>query len=212
MDDLRTDISALEDTSEVILRRQRRFLWRAEYWILAGVALLVALFAVIIYFVGFQPSDLLRYGYAGIFLINFLGAASMVLPIPGTAAVFGAGAVLQPLWGIPVPILLGLVAGLGEALGEFTGYVTGLGGRVVLEERAFYRRTVRFMERYGVVAMFILAAIPNPFFDIVGVAAGATRMPIWRFFLAVLAGKILKGTYIATAGMVGIGFLLDRLG
>jgi membrane protein YqaA with SNARE-associated domain len=207
MDNLRGDLSAVEEAGEEILRRQRPFLWRTEYWLLAGVGLLLAVFAGIIYFAGFQPSALLRYGYAGVFILNFLGAASMVLPIPGTAAVFGAGGVLQPIAGIPVPVLVGLVAGLGEALGEFTGYATGVGGRVVLEERAFYRRVVRFMERYGVLAMFVLAAIPNPFFDIAGVAAGATKMPVWRFFIAVLLGKIFKGMYVATAGFIGIGIL-----
>lgn len=135
----------------------------------------------------------------------------MVLPIPGTAAAFGAGGVLPPIAGLPVPLLVGVTAGIGEALGEFTGYATGFGGRVILEERAFYRRTVRWMDRYGSFTMFTLAAIPNPFFDIAGVAAGAVRMPIWRFFLAVLCGKVVKGIYISSAGLIGINLLKDLL-
>ena len=45
------------------------------------------------------------------------------------------------------------------------------------------------MERRGVLVMFVMSVIPNPLFDIAGAAAGVVRMPLGRFFLAVLAGR-----------------------
>ena len=207
MSSFRDDAVAVEEVGERVIRRRWHFLWRIEYLLLACVALLLLVFAAVVYIVGFQPADLTKYGYAGVFVLNFLGAASMVLPIPGTAASFGAGGVLDPIAGIPVPLLVGVIAGAGETLGEFTGYATGFGGRVILEERRFYQRVVRWMDHYGVVAMFILAALPNPFFDIAGVAAGAVRMPLWRFFFAVLCGKVFKGIYVAAAGLLGFHLL-----
>jgi uncharacterized membrane protein YdjX (TVP38/TMEM64 family) len=55
--------------------------------------------------------------------------------------------------------------------------------------------------------MFLLSLFPNPLFDVAGVAAGAVKMPIRRFFPAVLAGKIIKDTYLAAVGGVGIGIV-----
>lgn len=212
MEDFRSDLAIVEEAGEEIIQRRRRFVWRTEYLVLAGIALLLLVLATVTFLIGFEPANLTKYGYIGVFLLNFLGAASMVLPIPGTAAAFGAGGFLQPFAGIPAPVLVGVIAGLGESLGEFTGYATGFGGRVILEERAVYKRVVRWMDRYGLITMFLLAAIPNPFFDIAGVAAGAVRMPLWRFFLAVLCGKIVKGVYIASAGLVSINLLRGLLG
>jgi membrane protein YqaA with SNARE-associated domain len=58
--------------------------------------------------------------------------------------------------------------------------------------------------------MFVFSAIPNPVFDVVGVAAGAVRMPLWRFFFSVLAGKILKDIALAGGGVLVIG-LMEKL-
>jgi membrane protein YqaA with SNARE-associated domain len=60
--------------------------------------------------------------------------------------------------------------------------------------------------------MFTMAAIPNPFFDVAGVIAGVVRMPLWKFFTAVLLGKILKSTYIAGAGALGFSIFERWLG
>jgi membrane protein DedA with SNARE-associated domain len=61
------------------------------------------------------------------------------------------------------------------------------------------------MDRNGTLTMFLLSTIPNPLFDIAGIAAGAVRMPIPHFFGAVLAGKVLKDTWMAALGGVGVG-------
>ncbi|KKL08822.1 hypothetical protein LCGC14_2572030, partial [marine sediment metagenome] len=65
----------------------------------------------------------------------------------------------------------------------------------------------RWMERRGTLTMFLLSIFPNPLFDLAGVAAGAVRMPIRRFFPAVLAGKVIKDTYLAAIGGVGASIL-----
>jgi len=57
--------------------------------------------------------------------------------------------------------------------------------------------------------MFCMAALPNPFFDVAGVIAGVVRMPLWKFFVAVLLGKVIKSLYVAGAGALGIG-LIER--
>jgi uncharacterized membrane protein YdjX (TVP38/TMEM64 family) len=133
-------------------------------------------------------------GYLGVFLIMLLSSSSMVLPVPGLAAVF-AGGLLQLN-----PILLGIVGGLGSALGELTGYMAGYGGRAIVEDSRRYAQVEGWMRRYGLPTIFVLSLIPNPLFDIAGFAAGALRVPLWRFLVACAAGKILKSIIFAYAG------------
>ena len=51
-----------------------------------------------------------------------------------------------------------------------------------------------------VSALTRLAAIPNPTFDVAGIAAGALRFPLSRFVLACGLGKILKNVAVAFVG------------
>lgn len=196
---------AVEAVGTVIAERRR--LWRTEYTALLVVAFIMAAFAYAVYVLGADPADLRRYGYLGVFLIPLIGSASFILPMPGLAVIATGGALLDPVFGIPPWIIVGLLAGLGEALGELTGYAAGYGGRAVLHDRRFMGRLERWMQIQGSVVMFVMAVIPNPFFDVAGVIAGAVRMPVWKFFVAVLLGKIIKSMYVAGAGALGIEVL-----
>jgi membrane protein DedA with SNARE-associated domain len=191
---------SLPEDNETTTWRSRWLAWRLEYALLLFVVVLMTVFAFIFFYLQIELSRLKDYGYAGVFLINFIGAASMILPTPAAATTIGGGAILNSYLGIPTFLLVGIVAGLGETLGEFTGYAAGYGGRIIIEERPQYQRIKQWMERHGVATMFVLSVIPNPFFDIAGAAAGAVRMPLGRFFLAILAGKIIKDTLIAAVG------------
>jgi membrane protein DedA with SNARE-associated domain len=134
-----------------------------------------------------------RYGYPGVFLISFLGNATVIFPAPSLAVVFGMGGVLNPLF-------VGLVAGVGEALGELTGYLAGYGGRAVIEDWEMYHRLERWMQRHGSATIFVLSAIPNPFFDLAGIAAGALRFPLKWFLLSCWGGKTIKTVAFAFIG------------
>ena len=69
------------------------------------------------------------------------------------------------------------------------------------------------MEHRASITLFVLALIPNPFFDIAGAAAGAHRVPLWKFLVYGGAGRILKHTFFACAGALGmesvLRFLID---
>ena len=56
------------------------------------------------------------------------------------------------------------------------------------------------MKKNGSLTVFILAAIPNPFFDLAGVAAGSLKMPVVRFFIFCWMGEIVKMGIFAFAG------------
>jgi membrane protein YqaA with SNARE-associated domain len=166
--------------------------------ILAVLGISLAIFAL-----RDQLVQLAALGYLGIFLVSLLGNATIILPAPSLVLVFAMGAALNPL-------LVGLAAGVGEALGELTGYAAGFAGRAVIEDRQTYKRLVAWMQRRGGITVFVLSAIPNPFFDLAGIAAGTLRYPLWRFLLFCWLGKTLKTTLVAWAGSQSVS-LVERL-
>ncbi len=68
------------------------------------------------------------------------------------------------------------------------------------------------MERRGFVTLFVLSAIPNPVFDMAGIAAGMLRFPVHRFLLACWLGKTLKGVAVAYLGSMSVSWLERLLG
>jgi len=52
--------------------------------------------------------------------------------------------------------------------------------------------------------IFALAVVPNPAFDLVGIAAGALRMPVLSYLAAAATGKVIKNVAIAGgASLIG---------
>ena len=163
--------------------------------LLAGLAIIVSGWAL-----RGQIANLKVVGYPGVFFLSFLGSVSMVLPVPGLISVCGAAVLLNPF-------LLGILSGVGETLGEVSGYGVGYGGQSFIERHRFYRTLKRWMEERGVLVLFIVSAIPNPVFDFVGIAAGSVRFPIRTFLVTVLLGKLIKGFMVAYTCYFGVRIL-----
>jgi uncharacterized membrane protein YdjX (TVP38/TMEM64 family) len=138
-----------------------------------------------------------RYGYLGVFFTMLVGSATVVLPVPGLALVYVGGS----LWN---PLVVGLVAGLGDAIGEATGYLAGYAGQGLVEDLGLYRRFEGWMRRNGFLTILFLSAIPNPFFDLAGIAAGASGFSGRSFFLATYIGKTIKDVAVALAGFYSV--------
>ena len=145
-----------------------------------------------------------RYGYLGVFVATLVGSATVVLPGPGLAMVYVGGSIWNP-------ILVGLVAGLGDASGEATGYLAGYAGQGLIENMPLYGRFENWMRRNGFLTIFLLSAIPNPFFDLAGVAAGASEFPAKWFFLAAWLGKTIKDVAFALAGYYSIPLFANAI-
>jgi membrane protein YqaA with SNARE-associated domain len=144
------------------------------------------------------------YGYLGVFLVSMLGSATIFLPLPSTFVVFFSAAFLNPL-------LLGLVGGLGAAIGELTGYVLGFGGKKLIE-RKWKKKLVEteklFQKHGGFLIILIFAATPLPD-DIVGLLGGSLGYPVKRFFLATLIGKIILHLILAYGGYYSLNWVLE---
>ena len=161
----------------------------------------VILLSFILYLNRDRINNIQPYGYLGIFLISLISNSTVFFPVPGVVAVFAAGALLNIF-------LVSLVAGLGGALGEISGYILGSSGRALIGKEDVYEKYEKYIKKYGLISIVFLSAIPNPFFDVAGVAAGALKIPLWKFILAALIGITLKMFLFASLGYASIEYLL----
>jgi membrane protein YqaA with SNARE-associated domain len=150
--------------------------------------------------------QLRRYGYVGVFLASLISNATIALPVPGIAVTLGTAMALPNEWW-----LVALVAGIGEALGESTGYLAGYGGSAIIENRRVYQRLHYWMEHHGMMTIFVLSAIPNPFIDLAGISAGASKYAYYKFLLACWLGKTLKTLVFSWAVVHSAGWVLQFL-
>lgn len=148
--------------------------------------------------------ELQNVGYAGVLAVNLIGSASVIVPVPGLAVVCGAAPGDVGL----NPMLLGLAGGFGSTVGELSGYLAGYGGNQFVQRSRHYERFRQLVIRKGGLTLFVLSVVPNPLFDIAGIAAGSLRYPLRRFLLYVLAGKVIKFIVVAYACRQGIDWII----
>jgi membrane protein YqaA with SNARE-associated domain len=159
---------------------------KAVLQILAGIAI-----AALIFVFADKIAELQEYGYIGVFFISMFSAATIFVPAPGWAIVIAMGGILNPY-------LVGIVAGVGSGIGEITGYLVGSGARDLSDTKLGKYKD--FIKKYGVGAVFVLAFVPNPFFDVAGLVAGALKIKVWQFLIACILGRTLRYIILAYFG------------
>jgi uncharacterized membrane protein YdjX (TVP38/TMEM64 family) len=169
--------------------------WFKEKLLPLLAIIFVIAITVVLFLYRDRVSELGNYGYLGAFLISLIGNATIILPAPGFLVLIALGATLNP-------VLVGISGGIGGTLGEATCYLLGYGGRQVVQNRKLYDKAVQWLQRWGVITIFVFAVTPLPF-DIVGMVAGLLRFPFWKFILALCFGKIIKYIVLAFAGALG---------
>lgn len=158
---------------------------------LASIALIVLSFVFRDHLAQFKSL-----GLFGIFLVNFLGNATVFLPAPAIAFVFVGGA-LYPI------TLVALVSAIGASLGDMIGFFLGHSGKHVLfgkGEHILYNVLKAYFKRFGDLIVFVFALIPNPFFDGIGIVAGAFSYSPIRFFIILFLGRLLRDLLLASLG------------
>jgi len=141
-------------------------------------------------------------GYTSVWLLAFIGAGLVFIPAAALAAVCVAVTA-----GDLNPLVVGVVAGSAEALGELTGYAAGRGGKEMFKSNRFYLRFKAFFSRYAALTLLFGSIIPNPLFDVMGFAAGSILYPVRRFLLIVFVGKAIKFTWIALGCYWGVSLI-----
>lgn len=134
-------------------------------------------------------------GLIGIFLINFLGNATILLPGPAIASVV-AGGVVYPA------ISVAIASSLGATLGDMIGYALGYSGkRLFIKNHHILFVVMRdIFQKYGTIAIFAFALIPNPFFDIIGLLGGLAHYSPVKFFILLLLGRTIRNILLASLG------------
>jgi membrane protein YqaA with SNARE-associated domain len=127
--------------------------------------------------------------YSAVFIISFLCNASILVPVVALHISIMMTAASQ--WD---PILVAFIASAAGTLGEISGYYAGyLGKRIAItKDIPGYNRFVDWVNRYGVLAIFLFSLQPILPFDIAGLTAGVSRLPLWKFLLPCWAGKFPK--------------------
>jgi membrane protein DedA with SNARE-associated domain len=181
-----------------------------------GAAILLLLGAlvpgIVLLFFPDLADSLEGFGYFGVFLTNLASTATVFIPVPGLTAAAQL-LIINEAKDAQLPWLVGVAGGLGMAVGEITAYYAGFLGAELARGRslpgpdwvrALADRVVRgirwLMDRWGMATLFVLAAVPNPLFEVAGITAGSVRMPMKRFLPSVTAGKVVRGVLLAYLG------------
>lgn len=136
----------------------------------------------------------LSYGYFGVFAASLVGSVIPFVPVPYLFVVVLLSGRLDPL-------MLGVAAGFGGALGKTTSYLLGRWGYSIAGSGT--RRNLeflgKFVGRYGDLGVFVFAVTPLPD-DIYMIPIGMLRFPFWRFIIANTLGKVVLSTAVAYFG------------
>lgn len=157
---------------------------------------------------------LIDFGYIAVFFGSLISTSTIFIPLPIYFIIFfAAGIGLNPL-------VVGILAGAGSAVGELTGYFVGLGSRAVIERREekeprWIKFFTKLFKKYGFATILVTSLLPFPF-DVIGILSGVSDYNIKKFFIATLIGKTIKTVLIAYAGFVAIPYaeilLQDQFG
>lgn len=135
-------------------------------------------------------------GLIGIFIVNFLGSATIFLPTPSILSV-GIGGNLYN------PFAVAIFASFGSSLGESVGYLFGHSSKEVLnlkKHKILYYLNDYIFKRYGTLAILVFSFIPNPFFDGIGILVGMSSFSLKKFVAIVFVGRFFRNLLIAYLG------------
>ncbi len=141
--------------------------------------------------------DAVSLGLLGIFLINFVSSATFFVSGPAFLTVIAGGSIYPPL-------LVALIASLGAAFGDMVSYFLGYSGRNLTEHKLRKKLWFVVLEDlfrvYGSIFVFIIAIIPNPFFDAIGLVAGVFGFKPLKFFALIFLGRFARFIILALIG------------
>jgi len=135
-------------------------------------------------------------GILGIAIFNFVSSSTLFFPAPGIVATGIGGALYNP-------ILVALASSVGSTLGESVGFIFGHSSRKITHPRdhTFMESLYRIIHhKHGSILIAVLAFIPNPFFDAVGIAAGLALYPLRKFLMIVFIGRFARDIIVAYIG------------
>ena len=193
------------------LWEQRKRLIQGALWGIGMIALSVLIVYLLRLFEGYfaaTPLTMGRYAlfaYIGVFVVALLSNATIVIPAPGIALIIAAATQWDP-------VIVALVASAGGTLGELSGYMAGrVGQRLIAADHIRgYEFAKRRVQRHGYWIISLFAFIPLVLFDLVGLVAGALKIPVAKFLIAAWVGRIPRSFVEVFAGAGILHLLFPR--
>ena len=168
-----------------------------------GFALILSI--AIVYFSNQICAFFGQFMYFGVFALSLLAHATVFFPtFLLQLSMISIAANLDPL-------LFGIFAGIGSAIGELTGYALGSGSQGLLKNQNKFAQNIidfqnKIVKLHPEFAIFLFSLIPNPFFDFAGIFAGFAKMK-WQHFIIVCAlARIIRYSIIGYFGAWAIEF------
>ncbi len=172
---------------------------------IVAVAVVAVLSGVVLWRWTIDPETLGQFGLGGIFLASMLShltvvARDMFIPM------------FLPLASVYNPLVLGASAGIGAAIGEITTYFLGWGvAETIQENQGEEDRLTRWIRRYGLWAVLLVAVTPLPDTPII-LLAGSNKLPFGKLFVVECIGKTALYSVGAVVGGVVFTGLTGAVG
>lgn len=149
--------------------------------------------------------DLLRWinaaGLLGpIVVVGFMALAIVASPLPSAPIALAAGAAYGHTFGT-------LLVVLGAEIGALAAFLLARGlGRPFIERHIDQTIGARLIGSQNMLAFLVFASRLLPFlsFDLISYAAGLSKLHLWRFALATLAGIVPASFLLAHFGSVAM--------
>ncbi|MBQ2873624.1 MAG: VTT domain-containing protein [Bacilli bacterium] len=126
-----------------------------------------------------------KYEYMAVFILCMLSNMTILLPAPSLVVIVYYAQILSP-------ILVVLIGALGTTIGELTGYLFGESVSNISTKWKKIICTISKKIKKIHLLIFILAFLPLPIFDFIGVYAGSKRINIGSFLIMCYLGKMFK--------------------
>lgn len=150
-----------------------------------GFAVGIAVFSVVIFLMRDKIGQVNNLSYLGLFFLCFLANSTVLLPAPSLMIAASCALIMNPF-------LVALVAALGSTLGEFVGYAFGTVTKDLSPKFQGLMDKLKTKIHSQTLLVFVLAVLPLPLFDFVGIYSGGTKMNLVKFAVACFLGKLIK--------------------
>jgi uncharacterized membrane protein YdjX (TVP38/TMEM64 family) len=163
--------------------------------------------------------------YIGLFFTAILAGSPIPIPTLSMALTFTLGSKFDP-------VIIGLIAGLGTAIGSMLVYFTAHTGRRFFPilnisdptnkiysgkvgkflQTTIIPRVLEIVNRRGFVGLFLFSMFPNPLLMPLLLTMGIHRVRSWKVAVACWLGHSVMFLVLAFLGHYGLGSLLRYFG
>lgn len=132
------------------------------------------IFIILTYFISVTPDSFLIYGYFGVFLYNIFASSILIMPILLERMDLG--------WVV-------FFSALGNIPNTSINYLVGSTSKRLFSNNAFLQLLKKWMVKYGLIVVYIIAIIPLPI-DINGLMAGYVGIPYKQYIVVNFLGRV----------------------